>query len=85
MILMLVAIIATIVACCIMRCRIPRTKQEIEADVIRKKITKQFRAHLNKISIEGMELIGGKKSNNLQVLRFIFYLFPFSLVVFSAQ
>ncbi|XP_053213627.1 uncharacterized protein LOC128396989 [Panonychus citri] len=58
MILMLIGIIATIVACCIMRCRIPRTKQEIEADAIRKKVTKQFRAHLNKIPIEGMELIG---------------------------
>uniref|UniRef100_T1JS09 Transmembrane inner ear expressed protein n=2 Tax=Tetranychus urticae TaxID=32264 RepID=T1JS09_TETUR len=57
MIGMLIAIIATIVACCIMRCRIPRTKQEIEADAIRKKVTKQFRAHLNKIPIEGMELI----------------------------
>lgn len=54
-----IAIVATIVFCCLMRCRVPRTKQEIEADGVRKKVTKQFRAHLNKIPIEGMELIKG--------------------------
>lgn len=45
-----------IVMCCFMRCRIPRTKQEIEADVARKKVTKQFSKHLEKIPIELMEL-----------------------------
>lgn len=45
-----------IVMCCFMRCRIPRTKQEIEADVARKKVTKQFSKHLEKIPMELMEL-----------------------------
>ncbi|XP_074602539.1 uncharacterized protein LOC141856171 [Brevipalpus obovatus] len=60
-----ITIVAVIVLCCIMRCRVPRTKQEIEADGVRKKVTKQFRAHLNKIPIEGMELI--KVLNQVQV------------------
>lgn len=45
-----------IVLCCIFRCRIPRTKQEIEADIARKKVTKQFSNHLQKIPIDRMEL-----------------------------
>lgn len=60
MIIIALIIIATVVLCCFMRCRIPRTKQEIEADTVRKKVTKQFRKHLNKIPIEGMELVNGK-------------------------
>lgn len=38
--------------CCFMRCRIPRTVQEIDADVNRKKLTKQFTKHLEKVSVE---------------------------------
>ena len=45
-----------IVMCCFMRCRIPRTKQEIEADSARKKVSKQFSRHLEKIPVELMEL-----------------------------
>jgi hypothetical protein len=45
-----------IVLCCIFRCRIPRTKQEIEADCARKKVTKQFSSHLVKIPVDRMEL-----------------------------
>jgi hypothetical protein len=45
-----------IVLCCIFRCRIPRTKQEIEADSARKKVTKQFSQHLRKIPVDKMEL-----------------------------
>ncbi|XP_043791376.1 transmembrane inner ear expressed protein [Apis laboriosa] len=36
--------------CCCIRFRVPRTKQEIEADYIRKKITDNFRHELSKIS-----------------------------------
>jgi hypothetical protein len=59
MIAIAIVIIATIVVCCVMRCRIPRTKQEIEADTVRKNVTKQFRDHLDKLPIEDMELIKG--------------------------
>ncbi|XP_054165824.1 DNA ligase 1-like, partial [Oppia nitens] len=44
-----------IVLCCLFRCRIPRTKQEIEADFVRRRITKVFRTHLNKIKVEDLE------------------------------
>ncbi|XP_032688117.1 uncharacterized protein LOC116852160 [Odontomachus brunneus] len=36
--------------CCCIRFRVPRTKQEIEADYIRKRITRNFRRELSKIS-----------------------------------
>lgn len=49
-------LILIIVLCCVMRCRIPRTKQEIEADVARKKVTKTFSKHLEKIPVDKMEL-----------------------------
>ncbi|KAL0105029.1 hypothetical protein PUN28_016567 [Cardiocondyla obscurior] len=39
-----------VVLCCCIRFRVPRTKQEIEADYIRKRITKNFRNELSKIS-----------------------------------
>lgn len=45
-----------IVLCCIFRCRIPRTKQEIEADCARKKVTRQFSSHLLKIPVDRMQL-----------------------------
>lgn len=41
--------------CCCIRFRVPRTKQEIEADYIRKKITKSFRNELSKISNTEMD------------------------------
>ncbi|XP_020287295.1 transmembrane inner ear expressed protein [Pseudomyrmex gracilis] len=41
--------------CCCVRFRVPRTKQEIEADYIRKKITKSFRSELSKISNKEMD------------------------------
>ncbi|XP_029673120.1 transmembrane inner ear expressed protein [Formica exsecta] len=41
--------------CCCIRFRVPRTKQEIEADYIRKKITKSFRNKLSKISNTEMD------------------------------
>lgn len=51
--------------CCCVRFRVPRTKQEIEADYIRKKITKSFRSELSKISnkeMDEMDLQKGKDS-----------------------
>lgn len=41
--------------CCCIRFRIPRTKQEIEADYIRKKITRNFRKELSKINNSDMD------------------------------
>lgn len=41
--------------CCCIRFRVPRTKQEIEADYIRKRITKNFRNELSKINNTEMD------------------------------
>lgn len=49
--------------CCCIRFRVPRTKQQIEADYIRKKITRSFRNELSKISnieMDEMDLQKGK-------------------------
>ena len=62
--IVLAILLALIVAlCCCIRFRIPRTKQDIEADYIRKKITKNFRKELSKISnteMDEMDLRKGK-------------------------
>ncbi|XP_023707175.1 uncharacterized protein LOC111864276 isoform X2 [Cryptotermes secundus] len=41
--------------CCCIRFRIPRTKQEIEADYVRKKLTKKFQKHLRVIQNSEMD------------------------------
>ncbi|XP_029039863.1 transmembrane inner ear expressed protein [Osmia bicornis bicornis] len=48
--------------CCCFRFRVPRTKQEIEADYVRKKITKSFRHELSKISNTEMDDMDLKKA-----------------------
>ncbi|KAI8042577.1 transmembrane inner ear expressed protein isoform X1 [Drosophila gunungcola] len=44
-----------IMVCCCIRFRIPRTKQEIEADYQRKQITKKFREKLQQIKNSEMD------------------------------
>lgn len=51
-----------IMLCCCFRFRIPRTKQDIEADYHRKKLTKKFRERLdcmNNAEIDEMDLMKG--------------------------
>lgn len=50
-----ILIAIAVLLCCLFRCRIPRTKQEIEADYTRKKITKLINTHLRKIKLEELE------------------------------
>lgn len=50
--------------CCCIRFRVPRTKQEIEADYIRKRITKSFRNELSKISNTEMDEMDLQKGND---------------------
>ncbi|XP_022254652.1 transmembrane inner ear expressed protein-like, partial [Limulus polyphemus] len=45
-------IVLVVFLCCFMKCRIPRTKQEIEADYHRRQLTRTFRSHLNKIGMD---------------------------------
>ncbi|XP_012270333.1 uncharacterized protein LOC105694357 [Orussus abietinus] len=54
--IVLSVLLALIVAlCCCIRFRVPRTKQEIEADYIRKKITRSFGKELTKIANNEMD------------------------------
>lgn len=50
------AITLSVLACCIMKCRIPRTKQEIEADYKRRLLTRRFRSMLNKVQVDNTNL-----------------------------
>lgn len=50
--------------CCCIRFRVPRTKKEIEADYIRKRITKSFRNELSKISNTEMDEMDLQKGND---------------------
>jgi hypothetical protein len=54
--------LAVIFLCCCIRFRIPRTKQEIEADYVRKKLTKKFQKQLRVIQnseLDNMDLKRG--------------------------
>ncbi|XP_075210536.1 uncharacterized protein LOC142317877 [Lycorma delicatula] len=48
--------------CCCVRFRIPRTKQEIEADYVRKKITRKFQKQLRMIQNSEMDEMDLKKA-----------------------
>ncbi|KAH8305392.1 hypothetical protein KR018_001336 [Drosophila ironensis] len=51
----LTPLLVVIMVCCCIRFRIPRTKQEIEADYQRKQITKKFREKLQQIKNSEMD------------------------------
>lgn len=51
--------------CCCIRFRIPRTKQEIEADYQRKQITKKFREKLQQIKNSEMDDMDLQKGKNI--------------------
>ncbi|KAG8196972.1 hypothetical protein JTE90_009027 [Oedothorax gibbosus] len=46
-----------IVCCCMTRCRIPRTRQEIEANHRRNQITQLFRQHLDDMVVDEVDLL----------------------------
>lgn len=46
------AVTLTVVYCCFHRCRIPRTKQEIEADLMKSNLTNKFRDYLQDLPNE---------------------------------
>ena len=51
----------TVVYCCFHRCRIPRTKQEIEADLMRSNLTTKFRDYLQEIPNEPTSFVEALK------------------------
>lgn len=54
-------LLTVIFLCCCFRFRIPRTKQEIEADYVRKKITRKFQTQLKLIQNSEMDEMDLKK------------------------
>lgn len=50
---------SVVVYCCFHKCRIPRTKQEIEADLMRSDMTNKFRDHLQNLPPETATFIEG--------------------------
>ncbi|XP_044738633.1 uncharacterized protein LOC123300185 isoform X2 [Chrysoperla carnea] len=48
--------------CCCVKIRIPRTKQEIEADYQRKKLTREFQKQLKQIKNEEMDIMDLKRA-----------------------
>lgn len=55
-------ILLVIFLCCCIRIRIPRTKEEIEADYVRKKIAGKFRRHLRLIQNAEMDEMDLKRA-----------------------
>ncbi|XP_042233356.1 uncharacterized protein LOC121873721 isoform X1 [Homarus americanus] len=45
----------TMFFCCVFKCRVPRTKQEIEANYIRRQLARKFRRQLNIINNSEMD------------------------------
>lgn len=60
----------TVAFCCCIRFRIPRTKQNIEADHIRKIITQSFRKELAKISNTDMDEMDLRKGKRISFICF---------------
>lgn len=62
-IFIIIAFVVTIIVvyCCFHRCRIPRTKQEIEADLMRMNITNKFRDYLQEFPNEPTTFIEALK------------------------
>ncbi|KAG9509780.1 Chromodomain-helicase-DNA-binding protein 7, partial [Fragariocoptes setiger] len=69
-ILIAVIVIMIIVYCCFHRCRIPRTKQEIEADSMRSNLCKKFREYLQQLPVEQITFQEAlKKVNDLEEIK----------------
>jgi hypothetical protein len=52
--------------CCCVKFRIPRTKQEIEADYIRRKILRKFRKRLKAIQNQELDEMDLKKGKGIK-------------------
>ncbi|XP_069983697.1 uncharacterized protein [Penaeus vannamei] len=51
----LTGLAVTMFFCCVFKCRVPRTKQEIEADYIRRQLAQKFHRQLNIINNSEMD------------------------------
>lgn len=55
--------IPVVLFCCCVRIRVPRTKQEIEADYHRKKLAEKFRQRLKSINNKDMDALDLERGN----------------------
>ncbi|XP_031352955.1 transmembrane inner ear expressed protein isoform X3 [Photinus pyralis] len=61
--------VLVILICCCVKIRVPRTKQEIEADYQRKKITVKFREKLKLIQNQEMDAMDLKRVLALEIIQ----------------
>ncbi|CAD6244577.1 GSCOCG00013398001-RA-CDS [Cotesia congregata] len=61
-IILSILLMMIILLCCCVKFRVPRTKQNIEADYVRKRITKSFGKELTKINNNDMDKIDLRKA-----------------------
>lgn len=54
---------AVVLFCCCIRIRVPRTKQEIEADYHRKKLAEKFRQRLKSINNQDLDTLDLERGN----------------------
>ena len=59
--------VSVMFVCCCVRFRIPRTKQQIEADYVRKQITRKFQKQLRRIQNADMDEMDLKSGNDPSV------------------
>ncbi|KAG5875910.1 hypothetical protein JTB14_028673 [Gonioctena quinquepunctata] len=55
--------IIVVLVCCCVKLRVPRTKQEIEADYCRKKLAEKFRVRLKSIQNQDMDALDLERGN----------------------
>lgn len=67
-----------IMFCCCIRIRIPRTRQEIEADYQRRKIARKFRQKLAKIKNSEMDDMDLKRGMNTRKISYNLFKYNFS-------
>lgn len=58
----MLSVVVTLLCCCV-RIRVPRTKQEIEADYRRKKLAQKFRQRLKLIRNQDMDTLDLERGN----------------------
>lgn len=75
---------SVVIVCCCFRFRIPRTKQQIEADYQRRKITSKFRQKLETIQDAEMDTMS-LKDGHLILLIHILYDSKFPICPFFLQ
>lgn len=67
--------ILVVLFCCCVRIRVPRTKQEIEADYHRKKLAEKFRQRLKSINNKDMDALDLERGNEFLKTHLLLHLY----------